>query len=161
MSTMKRYRKAVSALVLKATEVCSPDGCKIIDQILLVHKPRRFDAWQLPQGGIEAGETAEQAALRELKEETGLIVPRIFRSSLEKYCYDFPREFIERNNPYHDGQTLCFVVVRVPDEATVVVDCNEIDGFAWVPSEKLRTYVTREKYLEVIERVLAEVRKDG
>nr|WP_245542199.1 NUDIX domain-containing protein [Rubellimicrobium thermophilum] len=29
-------------------------------------------AWQLPQGGIDEGESAEQAALRELEEETGI-----------------------------------------------------------------------------------------
>lgn len=30
------------------------------------------DAWQMPQGGIDKGETPRQAALRELEEETGL-----------------------------------------------------------------------------------------
>ncbi|HUB95694.1 MAG TPA: NUDIX domain-containing protein, partial [Stellaceae bacterium] len=35
---------------------------------------RRIDtpgAWQMPQGGIDAGETPKEAARRELKEETG------------------------------------------------------------------------------------------
>ena len=31
------------------------------------------DAWQMPQGGIDPGENAEDAAFRELKEETGVI----------------------------------------------------------------------------------------
>ncbi len=157
MSIMKRYRKAVSALVLRATEVCSKEGCKTIDQILLVHKPRRFDAWQLPQGGIEAGETCQQAAVRELQEETGLVVPEVLHTSCEQYCYDFPPEFIERHKPVNDGQILCFVALRASPEAKVVVDQNEIDAYVWVFPEQIRTYITREKYLEVIEKVLREV----
>ena len=90
----KKYRRAVSILVLKETEVCTPTGCGIVDQILLVRKPRPSDAWQLPQGGIEEGETCEQAALRELLEETGLRLDAVIHSSSETYCYDFPPDFI-------------------------------------------------------------------
>lgn len=43
------------------------------DQVLLI-KRRDIPVWVLPGGGIEAGETPEQAALREAKEETGLTV---------------------------------------------------------------------------------------
>ncbi len=155
---MKKYRKAVSALVLKATDVCSSDGCTTIDQILLVHKPRKMDSWQLPQGGIEAGETCEQAALREVQEETGLIGGEVILSSTETYCYDFPPEFRERFDPINDGQTLCFVVIRVAKDAQVKVDRHEVDSFVWVTAEQLGGFIKREEYLRIIEKVLGEAR---
>jgi 8-oxo-dGTP pyrophosphatase MutT (NUDIX family) len=40
-------------------------------EIVVVHRPRRVD-WTLPKGKLEPGETAEEAALREVQEETGL-----------------------------------------------------------------------------------------
>lgn len=39
--------------------------------VLLVHRPR-YDDWTLPKGKLDAGETFEQAALREVEEETGV-----------------------------------------------------------------------------------------
>ena len=51
------YRSAASILVLKPVDVCLPGGkCETVYQILLLHKPRKKDAWQLPQGGVEGGE---------------------------------------------------------------------------------------------------------
>jgi 8-oxo-dGTP diphosphatase len=40
-------------------------------QVLLVHRPR-YDDWTLPKGKLDRGETFEAAALREVREETGL-----------------------------------------------------------------------------------------
>ncbi|MFC4737328.1 NUDIX hydrolase [Bacillus daqingensis] len=42
-------------------------------RVLLVHN-KKHDSWSLPGGGVEAGETLAQAAVREAKEETGLAV---------------------------------------------------------------------------------------
>ena len=40
-------------------------------EVLLVHRPA-YDDWSFPKGKLEPGETDEQAALREVEEETGL-----------------------------------------------------------------------------------------
>jgi len=45
-------------------------------EVLLVHRPR-YDDWTFPKGKVDAGESDEQAAIREVEEETG------FRCALE------------------------------------------------------------------------------
>jgi 8-oxo-dGTP diphosphatase len=39
--------------------------------VLLVHRPR-YDDWSFPKGKLDRGETWEEAAVREVEEETGL-----------------------------------------------------------------------------------------
>ncbi len=154
---MKKFRPAVAAPVLKPTSVCSPDGdCSQLYQLLLVHKPRMKDAWQLPQGGIEEGESMEQAAVRELEEETGLKVGKATLLSKASYSYDFPPDFLVRFKPKNAGQTLCFAVFIVESDPTVKADGKEIDSFVWILPEQLPRYIVRKEYLKVIEEVIAE-----
>jgi 8-oxo-dGTP diphosphatase len=42
-------------------------------EVLLVHRPK-YDDWTLPKGKLDDGESAEDAALREVEEETGFSV---------------------------------------------------------------------------------------
>ncbi len=46
----------------------NPDG---EPEVLLVHRPK-YDDWTIPKGKVDPGESDEQAAAREVEEETGL-----------------------------------------------------------------------------------------
>jgi 8-oxo-dGTP diphosphatase len=53
-------------------EVLAAGGLVLRDgRVAVVHRPR-YDDWSLPKGKLDEGEGFEEAALREVKEETGL-----------------------------------------------------------------------------------------
>ena len=49
--------------------LCRPASDSV--EVALVQRPRYGDEWSLPKGKLERGETFEQAAVREIEEETG------------------------------------------------------------------------------------------
>jgi putative (di)nucleoside polyphosphate hydrolase len=55
-----------------------------------------LEAWQMPQGGLDEGETPQDGALRELEEETG--VPRtkveVIAEAPEPLLYDLPEDLV-------------------------------------------------------------------
>ena len=55
-----------------------------------------LEAWQMPQGGIDPGEEAEAAALRELREETGIAPDKVtlIATAPDELFYDLPPELI-------------------------------------------------------------------
>ena len=77
-------------------------GITLINAQGLIFAGRRLDsianAWQMPQGGIDAGEKPREAALRELFEETGIRAERVtFLAQTEDWVtYDLPPELLGR-----------------------------------------------------------------
>jgi putative (di)nucleoside polyphosphate hydrolase len=51
------------------------------------------EAWQMPQGGIDEGESPREAAMRELKEEIGTDNAEIIAESGRWLYYDVPKKF--------------------------------------------------------------------
>jgi len=73
-------------------------GIMLLNRAGLVFVGRRIDmpaglaAWQMPQGGIDPGETPREAALRELREEVGTDKAEILGESRLWLHYDVPPE---------------------------------------------------------------------
>lgn len=150
------YRQAASILVVRPSEVCTPDGCEVIYQLLLLHKPRKNDAWQLPQGGVEAGENTEQAAVRELMEEAGLGGCTVLGKSEHIYQYDFPPSYRRFRRDNVCGQHIEYVFALAPKDAAVKVDEKEVNSYAWIDIGQLGAYVKRPEYRVLVERLYKE-----
>ena len=55
-------------------------------RVLLVHRPR-YDDWSFPKGKLDPGETVEEAALREVLEETGIRCRIVRKIDTLRYSY--------------------------------------------------------------------------
>lgn len=73
----------------------------------------RIEAWQMPQGGIDIGETPSGAALREMKEEIGTDKGHILAESKYWYSYDLPKFLIPKLwNGSFKGQKQKWFLIR-------------------------------------------------
>lgn len=99
------------------------------DRVLMVRRRVKEGelSWQFPAGGIEAGETPEEAAVRETLEETGL---KVEAASL----------IGQRVHP-KTGREMSYTACRVIDGEAHVADEDELDAVAWVTLAEIPEYV--------------------
>lgn len=116
-------------------------------------------AWQMPQGGIDEGETQEQAAMRELLEETGTDKAEIIRFSPEKTNYTLPDHLLGKlwNGKYR-GQEQSWVAMRfLGDDSDITLYHTvhpEFSKWQWMDLDKVPEVIVpfkRETYLKVIQ----------
>lgn len=101
--------------------------------------------WQLPQGGLLAGEAAVDGAWRELREETGLGPEqvRLDREYGDWVPYEWPRRlWVERGGGIRVGQIQRWFFFRpIVDAVVAVPDGDEFVDSRWVTAQWLTEQV--------------------
>ena len=140
------YRPCVGILLLSEEK-----------QALIGRRRDTPDAWQMPQGGIDPGETPLTAALREMEEEIGTDQAELLAESSLWRAYDFPPSLIRR--PWrgrYPGQTQRWLALRFTgSDGDIRLDTvhPEFDAWRWVPPDKLAALIVpfkRPIYLSVV-----------
>ncbi len=140
-------------------------GIILLDRRGRVFVGRRIDtvaeAWQLPQGGIDTGETPLQAARRELAEETGVTSAELLAESADWYTYDLPAELIGKVwGGRYRGQRQKWFVFRFTgpdDEIDIATEHPEFNAWKWIAIDDLPATIVPFKR-RLYERLVADFR---
>ena len=119
-------------------------------------------SWQMPQGGINDGETIERAALREMREETGTDSAEIVRISNTVYTYDLPHHLLGKLwQGKYKGQEQRWAAMRFTGEEREITLYDgvhpEFMAYQWVDIDNVCDYIVPFKQ-ETYKSVLDEFR---
>lgn len=117
------------------------------------------DAWQMPQGGIDAGEEEDSAVIRELKEETGISENsiKILQKSHDYYYYNLPYKLQKKfwGGKYLGQRQRWYLAEFVGDENAINVSTEdpEFSEWKWIAQDEITSAIVsfkRDLYRSVI-----------
>ena len=140
-------------------------GIMMVNEKGYVFVGQRLDnnqnAWQMPQGGIDAGEDPETAAYRELLEETGVKKQdvRFVASSSQWLSYELPEDLIPIlwNGKYRGQKQKWFLFKFLGEDGdiNIATEHPEFSKWKWISKENLLKEIVPFKK-SVYESVLKE-----
>jgi putative (di)nucleoside polyphosphate hydrolase len=141
------YRRGVGIMLLNAV------GAVLVAQ--RIDMPS--EAWQMPQGGIDADETPEVAAWREMREEIGTTAASLLAESRGWYRYDLPADLVPRlwQGRYRGQEQKWFAFRFTGTDADIAIDNDhaEFSRWRWTPMASLPGLIVpfkRQLYAELV-----------
>lgn len=126
-------------------------------QILVCERIQMENAWQFPQGGVDEGESLEEALRRELWEEIG-VVPEDYRivESRGPYRYLFGEG--RRKKGFHGKEQHYFLCDFTGEDSRIQIETEhpEFRAWKWIQPEDFRTEWLPEMKLEVYRAVFRD-----
>ena len=117
---------------------------------LILRDPHRRKAWSLPKGHLEAGEAASAAALREVREETGVSSEILAPLGTISYQFTNPGEASHPRRQAIVSKTVSFFLMRALREAPTHPDPEEVVEVRWVPLDEAIALVTYDSERQVL-----------
>lgn len=115
---------------------------------LILHRISGWQGWEFPKGGINEGETPEQALVREINEEVALNRYEV-KGRLEE-----GRVFMEGDIKHN----IMVYLVQANMNTPVTIDKKEHDTYLWATKERVLEKLTWPEEKEAFKRVLQAIK---
>ena len=148
-SDLPFYRPAVGIMLV------NPAGLAFIGR--RIDMPAGLAAWQMPQGGIDPGESPREAAFRELEEEVGTDKAEILAETQGWLHYDLPTDIASRmwSGRWRGQRQKWFLMRFTGTDADInpATEHPEFDAWEWVEPHRLPELIVpfkRQLYSELL-----------
>jgi putative (di)nucleoside polyphosphate hydrolase len=130
---LRRYRRGVGIMLINGRS----------EIFIAKRNDVAGEAWQMPQGGIDRGETSRQAAYRELKEEIGTDNAEIIAESNHWLYYDLPEELANKawGGRWKGQRQKWFVLLFKGEDSEINLATRhpEFDAWRWASISELES----------------------
>jgi len=150
------YRRCVGAALFNR------DGLVWVGKRIPKSGDNFTDAWQMPQGGIDKGEAAAEAVIRELREETGIDAVEIIAETSGWLTYELPEHLrgISWGGRYRGQKQKWFGLRYLGEDQDFVLDAfdkPEFSSWRWVRLEEVPELIVPFKH-DVYKQLVSEFR---
>lgn len=154
----KKYRQCASSIVFN----------KKGQVLLFARNDIKEDCWQFSQGGIEKNESPEEAARRELFEETSISSVKLVYADNEAISYDFTssiKQSFFKKGIFYDGQEVFFSLYFFEGEDTeinLLTENPEFRKYKWESLCFAKEHIVsfkKDAYSKIIKKFLPKIRQ--